>query len=107
MSEEKYSVGFVTVGSVENAQTIADFLVEQKLAACCNILHGCESTYTWNGKIEKASEVLMIIKTKNSLEQKVIQAVKQLHSYQVPEVIFTAIHNGNPDYLKWIDDSVG
>jgi len=105
MASAQFSVAFVTTSGVAQARKIADELVAQKLAACCNIVPKIESIYRWEGKIERDAEALMIIKTRKSLEKRVIKRVRELHSYSVPEVIFMPIQNGNPDYMKWLAES--
>ena len=81
-------------------------LLNEKLAACVNIVKGVESMFWWEGKIDQASEALLIIKTKKSILRKLIKTVKSVHSYTVPEIIALSILDGNQDYLKWIDESV-
>ena len=98
-------VVFVTAANLDEAEKIADSLIVKKLAACVSIVKGVKSFFWWEGKIDKADETLLIIKTKKALLGKVIKTVKSLHSYQVPEIIAMPISGGNKDYLKWIDDS--
>src|SRR3989344_6530376 len=102
----RYRAVFVTASSPQEAKTIAQAVLRAKLAACVNIVPKISSSYWWKGKIETASESLLIIKTKNALIRKLIHKVKAVHSYAVPEVIALPIQEGNPDYLKWIGESV-
>ena len=95
-----------TAGSKEEARKIARALVERRLAACVNVVPQIESIYRWEGKVEEAQEWLLVIKTTGSAYEGVRDAIKELHSYQVPECICISIENGSPDYLKWIADSV-
>lgn len=104
MSE--YSVCFITASSEEEARTLAYGLVESGLAACVNQVPGVTSVYTWQGKVEEAREVLLIAKTPTRLVQGLIERVRELHSYDVPEVIALPIEAGNPPYLSWINESV-
>ena len=104
MSE--YVIVFVTTGSVEEAKQIAEVLVDQQLVACVNIMPEILSIYHWQGKVEKDIETKMIIKTKSSLINQLIQTVKNMHSYDVCEFTAVPIISGNSDYLKWIDESV-
>lgn len=104
MSE--YSVCFITASSPQEARNLAFNLVESGVAACVNQVPGVTSTYTWKGKIEEAQEVLLIAKTRTHHVQGLIDKVKELHTYDVPEVIAMPIHLGNPDYLRWINQSV-
>jgi periplasmic divalent cation tolerance protein len=99
-----YIVVLVTAPSVSQAKKIADFLLKQKLAACVNIIPKLESLFWWQGKVDKAKEVLLIIKSKKQLMTKLIKAVKSKHPYDVPEVIALPIISGNKDYLDWIDE---
>jgi len=100
-----YVVGFVTASSPEEGKKIADALVEERLAACVNIVDSIHSTYRWHGKVEKADESLLIIKTRRELAESVVGRVKQLHSYTVPEVIFLPIVEGSLEYLTWVRES--
>ncbi|MCU0665568.1 MAG: divalent-cation tolerance protein CutA [Candidatus Omnitrophica bacterium] len=101
-----YIVVLVTASSKEEAVKISNGLLENKLAACVNILQGVSSFFWWEKKIDQANECLMIIKSKKSLLNKIIKKVKSLHSYQVPEIIALPIIGGIKSYLKWIDESV-
>ncbi|HBU08761.1 MAG TPA: cytochrome C biogenesis protein CcdA [Candidatus Omnitrophica bacterium] len=102
-----YIVVFITAGSKEEAQKIARGLLEEKLAACVNIIDGVESHFWWQGKIDSAKEALLVIKTKKELFNKLAKKVKSLHSYSVPEIIALPIVTGNTEYLNWINDSTG
>ena len=99
----KYVVVFVTAPNKKQARKIADEIVKERLAACASIIEGIESTYWWQGKIEKANETLIIMKTKSTLAKKLIKKVRALHSYVVPEIICVPIIDGNPEYLKWVE----
>jgi len=99
-------VVFVTVGNREEASQLARVLVEERLAACVNLLPGMASTYWWRGQIEQADEILLVMKTRQDLLELLTARVWALHSYTVPEVIAVPIIGGNPDYLAWIDESV-
>lgn len=100
-----YVVVFVTASTAEEAARIGRALVEERLAACANLIPSIASTYWWKGKIEEAGEALLIIKTRQDLVEQLTARVRALHSYTVPEVIVLPILGGNPDYLKWIKDS--
>lgn len=97
-------VVFITAANKKEAKRIAKGLIKEKLAACVNIVGGIESLFWWQTKIDKAGEVLLIVKTKKQLLNRLIRLVKSLHSYTVPEIIALPIIGGNSDYLNWIDD---
>jgi periplasmic divalent cation tolerance protein len=101
--EYKHIVVFITVDSQETAQKITDKLLTERKAVCINIIPKVESYYWWQGKIENANELLLIVKTRAVLLEGLIALVKQNHPYSVPEIIALPIIGGNKDYLKWID----
>ena len=101
-----YITVLVTASRREEAEKIARKLLDERVAACINIVEGVRSLFWWQGKIDEASEVLMIIKTRLDLFEKVIEYVKMLHSYTVPEIVALPIIAGNAEYLKWIDEVV-
>jgi len=95
----------VTCGSAVEARTIAKALVGQRLAACVNVVRTpVESIYRWNGKVERAKEVLLVIKTSTERFRALEAEVKRLHSYDVPEIIALPIAAGSREYLRWIAD---
>ena len=101
-------VVLVTCGSVEEGRRIGRALVEQRLAACVNVVHSpVESIYRWKGKVDTANEFLLIIKTARSRFAQLEKAIKGLHSYKIPEIIALPIEKGSRDYLSWLSDSVG
>lgn len=93
---------FITSSSIHEARKIGQTLVEEDLAACCNIVQPIESIFKWQGKLHIEGEVLMIFKTKEDLFGKVEKRVKELHSYEVPEIIAVPIIQGSKSYLEWI-----
>ncbi len=99
-------VVLITTSSEEEARKIADLLLNERLAACVNIVPTVASSYWWQGKIDTARENLLIVKSKGSRLDEIVSRVKQAHSYEVPEVIALPIIGGNPDYLNWIDREV-
>ena len=102
----KFCSVYVTAGSEQEAAMIGRTLVEEKLAACANILPA-RSIYRWEGKIEDEGEAVMFLKTREELAEKVIARVKELHSYDVPCIVCFPFEKGNIDYLRWIEDSTG
>jgi len=99
-------VVLVTCDSQSLAETIAQYLVEQKLAACVNILPHIKSIYSWEGKIERSDELLLVIKTRGELFGALSAAVKEKHTYDCPEIIALPVKQGYPPYLNWIENSV-
>ena len=106
LKESTYIVILITTADTEEAQQISGALLEQKKAACVNIISGVNSLFWWDGKLDSAQESLLVVKTKTSLLPEIIDLVKRLHSYDVPEIIALPIVGGNPDYLEWIDNSL-
>ncbi len=101
-----YCVIFITVANEKEAKLISNSLVEKKLAACVNCVDKIKSTFFWQGKIDKADELLLIVKSKKNLLPKLFKEVKSLHSYTVPEIIALPIISGYKPYLEWINESV-
>jgi periplasmic divalent cation tolerance protein len=99
------TITFATCKDARQAKTIARALVKEKLAACVTILPGITSVYTWEGKTEEASEVLLLIKSRSALSKKLVARIRVLHSYSVPEVVTLPIASGNPAYLRWVRES--
>ena len=102
-----YSLILSTASAKEEAQEIARALVERKLVACVNIVGPIDSIYRWKGEVESSQEFLLLMKTEAEKFQAVREAIKALHSYEVPEVIQIPIENGLTSYLSWISESVG
>ncbi|MCW9023544.1 MAG: divalent-cation tolerance protein CutA [Gammaproteobacteria bacterium] len=88
------------------AESIAEVLVSQKLAACVNILPKIRSIYAWKGNIERDNEVLLLIKTRKEQFQALEQTIVQLHPYELPEIIGVSVDTGLKDYLNWINTSL-
>lgn len=97
---------FTTSGSEDEARRIAQHLVEKQLAACVNLIPRIESIYRWQGKVESNREWLLLIKTTVAKFANVRDAIRELHSYELPECIAIAIEDGSPDYLHWLEQSV-
>jgi periplasmic divalent cation tolerance protein len=101
-AEATYVVLFITTEADEEAQLISRVLLEQKKAACVNIVPEVSSLFWWRGKIDSSRESLLVVKTRASLVGEIVQLVKRIHSSDVPEVIALPIVGGNRDYLDWI-----
>lgn len=97
-------VVYITASGEEEAVKIARILVEERLAACVNILKDARSIYRWQGKIEDEKESLMIIKTRKELFDPLKKRVKEIHSYTIPEIISLPIIEGSEDYMKWLKE---
>jgi len=97
-----YLVVLVTVPSLEMGQIIARQLVESKHAACVNLITPIHSIYSWQGTIQEDTETTLVIKTRAVLFEDLANAVKGLHSYDVPEIIALPIKTGSSKYLDWI-----
>ena len=95
-----------TAGSEEEARKIARYLVESRLAACVNIVPRIESVYRWEGKVESNHEWLLVIKTTGERFPAVRDAIRELHSYELPECLAISIEDGSTDYLEWIGQAV-
>src|SRR5579862_3483084 len=95
-----------TAGSEEEARRIANTLVSQRLAACVSIVSKMESVYIWEGNTQESQELLVLIKTTAAAFERVRDAIKKMHSYEVPEVLSLAIDDGNAEYLDWIGKAV-
>jgi len=104
--EEKYIIVLVTAADDDEARLIAKVLLEQKKAACVNIMSGIVSLFWWQDKIDQASESLLVIKTGRSLLDEVVALVKEMHSYENPEIIALPVAGGSSRYLDWIDKEV-
>jgi periplasmic divalent cation tolerance protein len=92
-----------TCENSQDAQTIAETLVEKRLAACVNILPGLKSIYRWQGKVENAAELLLLIKTRRGLFEQLSAELARIHPYEVPEVIALPVIDGAPAYLGWLE----
>jgi periplasmic divalent cation tolerance protein len=95
----------VTIGSEQQAVSIARALVGERLAACVNIVGPVRSIYRWRDAVEDDSEYLLIIKTRATLYMKVETRVRELHGYEVPEVLALSVDRGSPPYIQWLLDS--
>lgn len=96
---------FITSANRKEADGISRKLVRDKLAACVNIIENIDSLFWWNGKVDTAKEVLLIVKSRKANLKAIYSLVKAIHSYEVPEIIAIPIVGGEKTYLKWLDDS--
>ena len=106
MRKSAFGIVFVTCPSRLEAEKLARGMLENRLAACVNIIKAVDSFFWWKGKIDHAQEFLLIIKTKEKLFKVLERYVKTRHSYQVPEVILIPIAVGHRPYLDWMVESL-
>ena len=104
-SQEEFVLILVTTSSQEETERIARSLVDSRQAACVNIISGLRSIYRWKGKIWDEGELLLFIKTRISLFEQVEAKIKEIHSYEVPEIIAIPIIRGSKAYLNWLRES--
>ena len=104
-SNGRFRFVLVTCASIAEARRIGQSVVEKRLAACANIVPGIESIYRWKGKVERAREVLVLMKTTAGRVRELEREVKRMHSYEVPEFIALPIVTGSRQYLRWIGES--
>lgn len=103
MSAADYGVLLTTTPNREEAATIAKLLIEEKLAACVQLLP-IESFYAWQGKIQNEAEILLLVKTRSALLERAIARIRAVHSYTVPEIVALPFTAGFAGYLDWIDE---
>jgi periplasmic divalent cation tolerance protein len=101
-----FAVVLTTAGSDEEASRIAAGLLERRLAACVNVVPGVVSHYRWKGKLCRDEERLLVIKTAERLFPQVARAVRELHSYELPEAVMLRIGEGEAGYLAWLADGL-
>lgn len=97
----------VTAPDAQLAESLARTLVEERLAACANVIPGLVSVYRWKGEVQRDEEALMILKTTQSRIAPLRERVVQLHPYEVPEVLVLNVVDGHETYLGWVRDAVG
>lgn len=99
-------VVYCTASSESETRALTEALVGERLAACVSAIPQIRSTYWWQGKIERGEEILLLIKTDSSKFNVLSKRIKAIHSYTVPEILALPVIKGNPDYLKWMRDSL-
>lgn len=103
MRPETVLLVFSTAPDLELARKIAQHLVEHRLAACVNVLAPCQSIYSWEGGVEDATEIPLLIKTTAARYGMLEEAIHSLHPYEVPEIVALPVSHGLPAYLGWVD----
>jgi periplasmic divalent cation tolerance protein len=106
MKQADYIVVFITAGSLVEAESIADMLVTAKLAACVSIVPEVKSVFSWKGNIENEKETLLIVKSKSSVFKELVGKVREMHKYEVPEIIALPIIDGSGHYLDWMEKEI-
>jgi periplasmic divalent cation tolerance protein len=97
---------YITASNAQEANDIAEALLKERLAACANVVESVKSIYWWKGNLERDDESLIILKTTEGKFDVLAERVKELHSYENPEIVAVPILKGSSDYLDWIDDEV-
>ena len=96
----------VTTGGRNDAERLAEGLVEERLAACCSVIPTVHSFYYWDGQLKREHQALLLVKTVESRAQAVQEYIRTHHTYELPEIIQVAIADGLPAYLEWLADQV-
>lgn len=99
---QAHIIVLVTTANMAEAEKISQALLKDKIIACANIINPINSWFHWSGKINNAQECLVIMKSKLELFSELVERVKRLHSYEVPEVLALPIIEGSEDYLAWM-----
>lgn len=106
LADDEYVVVFITAAAGDEARLISRALLEQRKAACVNIVPGVSSLFWWRGGIDSAEESLLLVKTRASLLDDIVKLVKKIHASDVPEIIALPVVGGNKDYLEWVGKEV-
>ena len=93
---------YVTAATMESARKMARIAVEERLAACANLLEGMTAIYRWNGALQEEREVVLLLKTTADRQEALIARLRELHDYDIPCIVALPIVAGNPDFLRWI-----
>jgi periplasmic divalent cation tolerance protein len=101
--KDNYIIIFVTTKDRTEAEQLSQLLLKNRLIACANLVNPIDSFFYWQNKIERADECLIIMKSRLDLLKRIVEQVKGLHSYEVPEVLALPIVDGSKDYLNWMD----
>jgi len=101
-----YVLIYITTSGAEEAKRIGKRIVEERLAACANVIEKVHSLYWWKGKLEESDEAVLLLKSKKDRVKKIIAMVKKLHSYENPAIVAFPILEGSEEYLRWIEGEV-
>ena len=102
----RFAVVLSAAGSEDEASRIARGLVERRLAACVNVLPGVSSTYRWEAVVRTEAEWILVAKTRRDRFDAVRDAIRELHTYELPEIVMIEVADGEAGYLAWIDESL-
>lgn len=97
---------YITTPTPEEAKRIAAVLIEEKLAACANILPVIDSLYYWKGELQQSTESLLLLKTHKKVLESLVERAGELHSYELPCIVALPLSNGLPDFLTWVAEEV-
>lgn len=103
---DNFCMVLMTIDNYERARQIARTVVSEQLAACCNIIPGVTSIYSWNNAVNEESEFLVLIKTSRGLLPQMEQRIRELHTYEVPEIISITLDGSSLPYLQWLRSAV-
>jgi periplasmic divalent cation tolerance protein len=101
-----FSLVLIAVKNKAEARRMAEKLVSEKLAACVSTIPNVTSVYRWRGKVERAREVMLVAKTSAKKLDRLIHRIKELHSYEIPEILVLRVERGLSEYLKWLEESL-
>jgi periplasmic divalent cation tolerance protein len=107
MNNDEICIALTTAGSADEARQLARMLVERRLAACVNILPGVRSVYRWKGKVDETEEAMLVIKTSRGQAAAVEAALREAHSYDLPEFLLLPVSGGGAAYMAWLRDGLG
>jgi len=99
-----FSLVLTTVKNRIEARRMAEKLVSEKLAVCVSAIPNVTSVYRWRGRVERAREVMLVVKTSAKKLDRLIHRIKELHSYEIPEILALRVERGLPEYLKWLEE---
>ncbi|RMF90836.1 MAG: divalent-cation tolerance protein CutA [Methanobacteriota archaeon] len=102
-----YAIVEVTTSGVTESKRIGKTVVEERLAACANIIPEISSVYWWKGAVQEDAESILLLKTKAEKVERLIERIRELHSYENPAIIAVPIEKGSPAYLRWIEEETG
>ncbi|MBP2680343.1 MAG: divalent-cation tolerance protein CutA [Candidatus Krumholzibacteriota bacterium] len=107
MPNDRFQLVFMTAANADEARRIAKALVEERLAACVNIVEPCRSVYRWNGEIVEDKEAMLFAKTGRGRFDSIVKRVRELHSYEVPEIIAVDLESLSDGYAAFLKDALG